>query len=70
MKNEAPFTEVATTARQLGLPARWLKREAQAGRLPHIVAGKEILLHIPTVKAALDRRMAASIMPEVAHAGE
>lgn len=46
-------------ARHLRVPARWLRDEIEAGRLPALRAGRAILLHVPTVVAALAERAKA-----------
>lgn len=40
-------------ARDLGVSADWIRREAAAGRIPHIKAGDTILLNRKAVEAAL-----------------
>lgn len=49
----------ATAARFLNVPARWLRAEALAGRLPHLRAGHRLLFHLPTVVRLLAERAAA-----------
>jgi hypothetical protein len=43
-------------ARFLRVPARWLRDEIEAGRLPALVAGKCVLLHLPTIAPMLAER--------------
>lgn len=43
-------------ARCLRVPARWLRDEIEAGRLPALIAGAAILVHVPTVLALLAER--------------
>lgn len=40
-------------ARFLSVPAKWLRAEVQAGRLPALIADRAILVHVPTVAALL-----------------
>jgi len=40
-------------ARRLNVPSTWLRTEAEAGRIPCLVAGRRILVHIPTVERIL-----------------
>ena len=40
-------------ARTLGVPAAWLRREVDAGRLPGLIAGASILLDLATVRRLL-----------------
>ena len=46
-------------ARCLCVPAQWLRNEVEAGRLPGLRAGRAILVHVPTVAAALAERAKA-----------
>jgi len=46
-------------ARCLRVPARWLRDEIEAGRLPALRAGRAILIHVPTVAASLAERAKA-----------
>lgn len=43
-------------ARCLRIPARWLRDEVDAGRLPGLKAGGTILIHVPTVARKLVQR--------------
>ncbi len=43
-------------ARCLRVPARWLRDEVTAGRLPALSAGTRILIHLPTVADRLAER--------------
>jgi len=43
-------------ARCLRVPARWLREEIQAGRIPALIAGRSILVHVPTAAALLAQR--------------
>ncbi len=43
-------------ARCLRVPARWLREEIEAGRLPALIAGRSVLVHVPTVAALLTER--------------
>lgn len=44
-----------------GLPASWLKREADAGRLPSLRAGRRRMFDIVAVRAALAEMAARSL---------
>jgi hypothetical protein len=46
-------------ARCLRVPARWLRDEITAGRLPALVAGRSVLVHVPTVAPILAERAKA-----------
>lgn len=47
-------------ARCLRVPARWLRDEIKAGRLPALIAGTVILVHVPTVLTLLAERAKGS----------
>lgn len=55
-----PFVTVRRAAKQLGLPAAWLRRETEAGRLPSIRAGKSRLVDPEMIRAALHDRAEAT----------
>lgn len=54
-------------ARRVGVPAKWLKAEAEAGRIPHVKAGKRYIFNAAAVARVLAER-ADRIESEVAHA--
>jgi hypothetical protein len=43
-------------ARRLGVPANWLRAEAEAGRVPHLKAGRRVLLNLDVVCNLLAER--------------
>jgi hypothetical protein len=43
-------------ARCLRVPARWLRDEVEAGRVPGLIADRAILIHVPTVARVLADR--------------
>ena len=47
---------LAATARRLRVPARWLRSEAEAGRVPHLRAADEIMFDPEAVEAVLLER--------------
>ena len=49
-------TPLNRAARLLRVPARWLREEIEAGRIPALVAGRATLVHVPTVAAILAER--------------
>ncbi|MCC7172162.1 MAG: hypothetical protein IT459_17080 [Planctomycetes bacterium] len=53
-------------SRHLRTPARWLRDEADAGRIPHIRAGRQRLFDLPTVERVLAERAAKAEFTEVA----
>ena len=52
-------TPLNRAARLLRVPARWLREEIDAGRIPALVAGRATLVHVPTVAAILAQRAKA-----------
>ncbi|MCA9274232.1 MAG: hypothetical protein KDA31_14445 [Phycisphaerales bacterium] len=49
-------TPLSTASRYLRVPARWLREEIEAGRIPALIAGRSVLIHIPTVASLLSER--------------
>ena len=49
-------TTLNRAARLLRVPARWLREEINAGRIPALVAGRATLVHVPTVAEILAER--------------
>ena len=47
---------LAATARRLRVPARWLRKEAEADRVPHVKADTELLFDPLAVEDVLLRR--------------
>lgn len=47
---------VEIAAHRLGVPTAWLRREVEEGRLPGLVAGRSVLVHLPTITALLAER--------------
>jgi len=45
-------------ARRLPVSKRWLQREAHAGRIPSLIAGKRRLFNVEAVRAAIAERAA------------
>jgi len=43
-------------ARCLRVPAQWLRDEIEAGRIPALIAGRSVLVHVPTVSDLLAER--------------
>ena len=48
-----PLLPLGLAARYLRVPARWLRTEAEAGRIPHLPADTTLLFDLPTVEALL-----------------
>lgn len=49
---DEPLT-LNSTAYRIGLPPDWLKREAEAGRIPCLRVGRRLLFNLAAVKQAL-----------------
>ena len=47
------FEPVKIAASRIGIPASWLKSEAEAGRLPAVRVGKRLLFNVEQVERAL-----------------
>jgi hypothetical protein len=57
MSNEtSQLVPINVAARWLRVPARWLRDEADAGRIPHLRAGKAVLCDAAAVEAVLLER--------------
>ncbi|MEK6676613.1 MAG: hypothetical protein AABZ47_13295 [Planctomycetota bacterium] len=54
---------VGPMARRLRVPVLWLRLEVEAGRIPHLRAGRQFLFHPTTVERILTER-AAQALPE------
>ena len=50
------YISIYKLSRQLGLSVAWLKREAQAGRLPHLKTGQGRMFNAEDVEAELSKR--------------
>lgn len=55
----ATFDSLSRTATTLGVPISWLRREAEAGRVPCLRAGRRYLFDMQAVASALSERSAA-----------
>ena len=64
------FTNLRRVAMETGVPAAWLRREAEAGRVPVVRAGRRLLANPEQVAAALARRAAVSANEQSPHQGE
>lgn len=59
MKTSIPV-RLLTLARDLNLPATWLRAEALAGRIPCLRVGRTLLFNVDAVRKALDDRAASA----------
>ena len=50
-------------ARCLRVPARWLREEIEAGRIPALIADRSVLVHVPTVARILTDRAKREVVP-------
>jgi len=53
------FVPARRAAASLGVPIAWLKREAEAGRVPAVRAGRRLLIHLDDARATLAERAKA-----------
>jgi hypothetical protein len=56
MSAKPALLPLGQTARLLQVPAAWLRAEAEAGRLPHLKAGKALLFDVDSVEQILIER--------------
>lgn len=56
MNDRPTLMPLTALARRLNVAPEWLRAEAQAGRLPHLRAGKQILFEAATVERLLIER--------------
>lgn len=57
---DAVFVPIRRAASALGVPIAWLKREAEAGRVPAVRAGRRWLIHLESAHAQLAQRAESS----------
>ncbi len=50
------IVNIVVLAKALRLPVRWLKSEAEAGRIPYLKVGRRFLFNIKAVEWALAER--------------
>jgi hypothetical protein len=58
MTDSSNLLPLRLMARRLRVPAKWLRAEALAGRLPHLNADGQLLFHAATIASALLARAA------------
>ncbi|MBL4698920.1 MAG: hypothetical protein JKX70_08805 [Phycisphaerales bacterium] len=51
--NQSTFVPILQASHELGVPSAWLRREAQAGRIPAIKAGQRWLVHLEHARIKL-----------------
>jgi hypothetical protein len=61
MADKSPeFESLDAVAIRLGIPMAWLRREVEAGRIPHLDCGARRLFNADEVRKSLLQRIAAS----------
>ncbi|MCE9591283.1 MAG: helix-turn-helix domain-containing protein [Planctomycetes bacterium] len=55
-KTTPEFVPTIEAAEALGVPAAWLRREVEAGRVPSLHAGRRVLVSITDARAVLAER--------------
>jgi excisionase family DNA binding protein len=53
MQHSKPLVTLPELSRLLGVPAVWLRQEAEAGRLPSVKAGRQFLFSTAAVEQVL-----------------
>ena len=56
MVTQSPLLQTGPMARRLRVPVRWLRSEAEAGRIPHIKAERVLLFDPEAVERVLLER--------------
>jgi len=56
METKTNLLPIGAMARRLGVTAKWLRNEAEAGRIPHLAAGRRLLFDAETVERLLTER--------------
>jgi hypothetical protein len=64
---ESDLLPLAAMARKARIPSKWLRQEAEAGRIPHLNAGGQLLFNSQIVESLL-LKLASRTECEVAHA--
>ncbi|MEM1330159.1 MAG: helix-turn-helix domain-containing protein [Planctomycetota bacterium] len=60
MTTSQDLVTIDQLARQLPVSKRWLQREAQAGRIPSLLAGRRRLFNLEAVRASIAQQAAES----------
>lgn len=59
METRPKLVPLGATAARLQVPQKWLRGEAEAGRVPHLKAGQRLLFDIALVERELLKRARA-----------
>ena len=68
MNAEKPFVNLTSLSARTGLPAWWLKSEADAGRIPFLRVGKRMVFSVQAVQTAIAEQMSSQPSHEVSYA--
>lgn len=49
-----PYITLIALHRATGLPEAWLRREALAGRIPHLRVGRRLMFNLDAVRASIE----------------
>jgi excisionase family DNA binding protein len=60
MSTEIDLVTLGQLARRLRVASSWLRRETEAGRLPHLRAGRQRLFNLQVVERVLAERAATA----------
>lgn len=60
MSLDQSFTHIEHAAARLGVPASWLRQLVDAGKIPHLRAGRRLLVNLGHVEQALFERAKAA----------
>ncbi len=52
---ENQYISLEKVAAQVKLPQKFIREQAEAGMIPHLVVGGRLRFHLETVQVALDR---------------
>jgi len=68
MQSEKILVALPEMARRLRVPAAWLRAEADADRIPHLRAGRQLLFNVAVVELVLAKRASGVQRQEVKNA--
>ena len=60
-RNQQTFIPIRRAAALLGVPVAWLRREAEAGRVPAVRAGTRWLVHLDRAQTVLTERAEGAV---------
>jgi hypothetical protein len=59
--NDGKLIGLHELSERTGIPVAWLRREADAGRIPHLLAGRRRLFDLAVVMKALAERQGREV---------